>query len=92
MSKICSCCNVTKSITEFGKRAQCTDGVNAQCKACVTAYVKQYRSLHLEYVEKDRHASAQRYYRRNNPIPQLPEVIIPKPTSRPLYGNIVSVS
>jgi hypothetical protein len=43
-TKICSTCKTLKSITSFSKRKTSKDGCRGECKSCVNAYNKKYKS------------------------------------------------
>ena len=48
MSKVCSKCKQTKSITEYGKDKTKNDGLNTWCKVCVCNYYQNNKSQHLD--------------------------------------------
>ncbi len=75
--KECRVCGDVKPVTEFSKRARSKDGLQADCKACCTAYLKEYskrnrdkinernRKRYAKNAEKERQRSAQ--WRKDNP-------------------------
>ena len=70
LTKMCSKCNVEKSLNEFFKHSTCRHGVNAQCKACAKHYVhsrkdsiKAYKTeYHIRNKEKIRNKNLLRNY------------------------------
>ena len=61
MQKICSVCENSKSVTEFGKDKNSKDGLNGICKVCKSAKDKKYRESNVD----KRRAANKVYYDAN---------------------------
>ena len=59
--KRCSCCREYKKFTEFHKKKSASDGLNCQCKQCVSLYGKTYYKNHAE----ERREVSRTYYKKN---------------------------
>jgi hypothetical protein len=52
-TKICTTCNIEKSLDCFAKNPQKKDGLNYKCKECQNKYIKEhYKNNKQYYVEK----------------------------------------
>jgi len=43
-TKVCKICNEIHPISEFNKRTQNKDGLNASCKSCLKTWNKEYKA------------------------------------------------
>jgi hypothetical protein len=60
-TKVCSKCNIEKSVEEFGKSKSSKDGLYPSCKVCVNERLKKYRKENPEKVR----LSKKKYYQKN---------------------------
>jgi hypothetical protein len=51
MMKICICCKIEKSSTDFGVNKSRKDGLNYYCKACVSIKDKEKNKKHAERIK-----------------------------------------
>ena len=61
MKKVCSTCNINKSLSEFSKDKAAKDGLQYKCKECVKPHNKQYNQDNKESIAEHR-----KQYRQNN--------------------------
>lgn len=57
MTKICTICQIEKSLIDFAKHSSTKDGKNSYCKECMREYSKKYRKENKEkitqYIQKN---------------------------------------
>lgn len=58
--KRCSCCKVTKSVSEFYKNSCRRDGYGTSCKKCQNAYAKDWAKRNQEKVKRYDHDNKRR--------------------------------
>ena len=66
MVKTCTECNEEKPLESFGKRARAKDGLREQCKACIAARDKAYRTANPEKAKANKKA-----WRESHPYQHL---------------------
>jgi len=76
-SKICTCCHITKPVSDFTKHKKGKSGLYSQCKQCTYTKNKEYKLKNKEKVQKinrkwrqeNREWNNQRHwlYRKKNP-------------------------
>lgn len=58
-SKVCSCCKVDKSRSEFFKSSCCKDGLRGECKRCVAEKQKVYNAKNADKIAAKKRETAQ---------------------------------
>lgn len=65
LTKTCSKCKQTRSVTSFRKRKANQDGYNGFCKLCHSDYEKNHYSNQSEIIKQQRRTSNKSYADRN---------------------------
>lgn len=60
ITKICSKCKQEKSVAEFGKKASVKDGLQCQCKSCISEYSKANSAHKVKYASEWRKNNIER--------------------------------
>ena len=64
-TKICSKCNIKKSLSEFHKDKSKLDGYRPDCKECVIKRTQKYYFINIKEIREKNNIYSKNYYRNN---------------------------